>query len=178
MHGDPRLLHELVGPAPRLDLLWTGGAGLEGPTWQPDGSLVFSDIPNDRVLRHTLDGRTVVHAQPSHFANGHTVDLEGCLLRCEHGRRLVSRVLSDGSAQPVVDRFRGGRLNSPNDIVVKFDGTIWFTDPTYGIVSDREGHVAPSEQEGNFVFRFDPSSQEIGIATGLLDQPNGIAFPR
>jgi gluconolactonase len=173
--ADPRF-EELVPADAELRRLWTGGEWVEGPAVLPDGTVVWSDIPNERVLRMAPDGSVRVDA-PSHFANGHTVDPECRLVRCEHGRRQISRVAEDGSTTTVVDRFEGGRLNSPNDVVVKSDGTIWFSDPPYGILSDREGHKAPSEQAGNFVFRFDPATEDLRVASGdFIEEPNGLAF--
>jgi gluconolactonase len=172
--ADPHF-EALVAADAVLARLWTGGEWCEGPAVLADGTVVWSDIPNDRVLRRRPDG-TIRVDSPSHFANGHTLDREGRLIRCEHGRRQISLVADDGTTTTVVDSHAGGRLNSPNDVVVKSDGTIWFSDPPYGILSDREGHKAPSEQAGNFVYRFDPASGEIAVATDFPEEPNGLAF--
>jgi gluconolactonase len=122
-----------------------------------------------------IDGSVSVFRSPSNYANGNTVDREGRLVTCEHGGRRVTRTEPDGSITVLADRYRGKRLNSPNDVVVKSDGSIWFTDPTYGIDSDYEGHKAEAEQDGSHVYRIDPG----GEVTRILDdfeKPNGLAF--
>src|SRR3712207_1256127 len=135
----------LIGSNMRLRKLWTGAAWVEGPVCFRDGDyLLFSDIPNNRILRfvpdHTgLDGTVSVFRQPSNNTNGHTRDREGRLVSCEHGGRRVSRTELDGTVTVLADRWNGKRLNSPNDAVVKSDGTVWFTDPPYGILTDLEG---------------------------------------
>ena len=143
---DPRFGKLIHGNA-RIDQLWTGGRWCEGPAYFPAGRyLVWSDIPNDRLMRwDETDGRVSVFEQPCRNQNGHTVDREGRLVACEHRGRCVSRIEPDGSRTVLADRFDGKRLNSPNDVVVKSDGSIWFTDPTYGIDSEYEGDAAPSE---------------------------------
>jgi gluconolactonase len=121
-------------------------------------------------------GMTVFRS-PSNFSNGNTLDREGRMVTCEHGRRCVSRTGHDGGVEILVDRYRGRRLNSPNDVVVKSDGTIWFTDPSYGIMSNREGYAAPSELDDRcYVFRFDPASGELAIVEDSFAKPNGLAF--
>ena len=117
-----------------------------------------------------------VFLQPAEFQNGHTLDLDGTILACSHGRRRVERLGLDGAVTPIVERYRGRRLNSPNDVVVKSDGTIWFTDPTYGIRSDDEGHAADSEIGDSLVFRWDPRTAELDAVTDWLEEPNGLAF--
>jgi gluconolactonase len=113
----------------------------------------------------------------AHFSNGNTLDREGRLVTCEHGRRCLSRTDSDGSVHVLVDRYEGQRLNSPNDLVVKSDGTIWFTDPMYGIISNREGYEAPSELDDRcYVFRLDPVTGELRIVEDSFVCPNGLAF--
>lgn len=145
--------------------------------WLPaDGSVVVSDVPNDRLVRWWPDGRSGVWEAPSRFQNGRALDPEGRLLACEQGERRVSRRAADGRWETVVDRFAGRRLNSPNDIAVKSDGTIWFTDPPYGIVSDWEGHRAESEIGANLVFRFDPADGSLAAVADSLEEPNGIGF--
>ncbi len=172
---DPRML-KLVDPDARLEKLWTGAVWSEGPVWWEDGSVTWSDIPNNRMLRrHSVEGGTVFR-QPSNHANGHTRDREGRLLSCEHSGRRVSRTEHDGTVVTLVDRYQGRRLNSPNDVVVKSDGTIWFTDPSYGILSDDEGVKADSEIGACHVYRFDPATGDLQIAADDFDKPNGLAF--
>jgi gluconolactonase len=161
----------------RLEQLWTGGRWTEGPVYFPAlRSLLFSDIPNDRVLRFDEgDGRVSVFRQPCGHANGHTLDRQGRLVSCEHSGRRVSRTEHDGRVVTIADRYQGKRLNSPNDVVVKSDGSIWFTDPPYGILSDYEGEKAESELGRNHVFRVDPSGAVSSLADDF-DRPNGLAF--
>lgn len=173
---DDRLLSLLAADA-RLDRLTTGAAWVEGPVWVPARSeLLFSDIPNDRLLRWTEARGGEVALQPAGFMNGHSLDLEGRVICCEHGNRRISRIEANGAIVALVERYEGRLLNSPNDVVVKSDGTIWFSDPPYGILGDREGHKADSELGDNFVFRFDPGTGELTIVTGFLEEPNGLAF--
>jgi gluconolactonase len=149
----------------------------EGPAWFAAGRyLVWSDIPNDRMLR--LDeptGNVGVFRSPANYTNGHTVDPQGRLVSCEHGGRRVTRTEHDGSITVIADSFEGKRLNSPNDVVVRSDGSIWFTDPSYGIESDYEGHKAEPELDRCYVFRVDPSGA-IRIVADDFDHPNGLAF--
>lgn len=168
----------LVAPGALPERICGGMRWTEGPLVLPaDGSLLFSDIPNNRIMRWTGDGVAEVWTAPSNFANGRTLDLEGNILTCEHGGRRVSRTRADGRYEVVVDSYRGRRLNSPNDVVVRAeDGSIWFTDPPYGIESDYEGYKADSEQDGNNVFRFDPASGEMSVVADDFDRPNGLAF--
>ena len=130
-----------------LEMLWTGSRWAEGPAYFAAGRyLVWSDIPNNRMMRYDeTDGSVSVFRQPSRNANGNTVDREGRLVSCEHQSRCVTRTEHDGSRTVLVERYQGKRLNSPNDVVVKSDGSIWFSDPTYGIDSDYEGDASPSE---------------------------------
>jgi gluconolactonase len=138
--------------------------------------VLFSDIPNDRIMRYDeTDGSVSVFRTPCGYANGHTVDRQGRLVSCEHGGRRVSRTEHDGSITLVADSYQGKKLNSPNDVVVKSDGSIWFTDPPYGILSDYEGHKAPQEN-GNNVYRVDPQSGAISLVADDFIRPNGIAF--
>jgi gluconolactonase len=138
---------------------------------------VFSDIPNDRIMRYDeTNGVVSVFRHPAGFTNGHTTDREGRLVSCEHGSRRVSRTEHDGRVIPLVTHVAGQRLNSPNDIVVKSDGTIWFTDPTYGIDSDYEGDVAESEIGAAHVYCHD---LRTGVTEAVVTdrvRPNGLAF--
>lgn len=174
---DPRFAACIVGHA-RIERLWTGARWSEGPAWFAAGRyLVWSDIPNDRMLRFDeTDGSVSVFRQPSRNANGNTVDQQGRLVSCEHGARRVTRTGHDGSVQVIADAWRGKRFNSPNDVVVKSDGSIWFTDPPYGILIDYEGGRADSEIGGNHVYRADPASGEVTLVADDFDKPNGIAF--
>jgi gluconolactonase len=166
-----------VNRTARLETLWTGGRWTEGPAYFPAlRCLIFSDIPNNRLLRFDeCDDRTSVFRQPSGFANGNTLDREGRLVTCEHGGRRVSRTEIDGRITAIADRYQGKRLNSPNDVVVKSDGSVWFTDPPYGILSDYEGEKAESELGKNHVFRVDVSGA-ISSVVDDFDRPNGLAF--
>lgn len=172
-----RRFEALLLPGQRVQKLATGTIWAEGPVWVPaEGCLLWSDVRGNRMLRWSEGRGTTVFRNPSDHSNGNTLDLEGRLVTCEHGRRRVSRTEADRTVVTVVDRYRGRRLNSPNDLVVKSDGTIWFTDPPYGILSDDEGHRAESELGANYVFRFDPSSGALEVVAGDFVIPNGIAF--
>ena len=162
----------------QLEVLHTGCRWTEGPAYFPAGRyLVFSDIPNDRLLRWDETTGTVgVFRQPSRFANGHTVDRQGRLVSCEHGARQVTRTEPDGTITVLADRYQGQRFNSPNDVVERADGSIWFTDPAYGIDSDYEGHQADSEIGACHVYRIDPGSGSLRIVAGDFNRPNGLAF--
>lgn len=167
-----------------LEKLCTGATWSEGPVWiDEESALLWSDIPKNRMLRWSAEEGMTVWREKVEFTNGHTRDLNGDLLHCSHGLRAIVRTpLVGGTLQAatpdhiVVNEHAGGRLNSPNDIVVRRDGTIWFTDPPYGILSDREGHKAASEQKANYVFCFDPSTSTLLAATSEVDEPNGLAF--
>ncbi|TPI65565.1 SMP-30/gluconolactonase/LRE family protein [Mesorhizobium sp. B3-1-3] len=174
---DPRFARLFIGTA-RLDILFSGCRWAEGPAYFPAGRyLVWSDIPNDRMLRYDeCSGEVSVFRHPSGHSNGNTVDRAGRLVTCEHGGRRVSRTEVDGTVITLADRFEGKRLNSPNDVVERSDGSLWFTDPTYGIDSDYEGNKGESEQAGNFVYRLDPETGSLTVVGDDFVQPNGIAF--
>ncbi len=161
-----------------VEQLWTGGRWTEGPAFFAGGRyLVFSDIPNNRMMRFDeCNSATSVFRQPSGYANGNTVDREGRLVTCEHGGRRVVRTEHDGRITVIADRYNGKRLNSPNDVVVRSDGSVWFTDPPYGILSDYEGHKADSELGSFNVFRVDGATGEIAIVADDFIRPNGLAF--
>jgi len=158
--------------------LYTGGRWTEGPAYLPAGRyLLFSDIPNDRILRlDELTGATGEFRAPAGYTNGNTVDRQGRLLSCEQGHRRVTRTEHDGTVTVLTDRYDGKRLNSPNDLVEHSDGTIWFTDPSYGIDSDYEGHKAASEIGACNVYRVDPSTGETTVVADDFVRPNGLAF--
>ena len=173
---DPRFL-DCVVPYSPMDEVATGCRWTEGPVWFNDhGCLLFSDIPNERILRWTPGQGTSTFRQPSNYANGHTRDRQGRLLSCEHGGRRVTRTEADGSLTVLADSFGGRRLNSPNDVVVTADGAVWFTDPTYGILSDYEGYRAEPEQDARHVFRIDPATGALAPAVSDFAQPNGLCF--
>ncbi|MFC9252947.1 SMP-30/gluconolactonase/LRE family protein [Amycolatopsis thailandensis] len=158
--------------------LHTGCRWTEGPAYFPAGRyLVFSDIPNDRVLRwDETTGAVGVFREPAGFHNGHTVDRQGRLVSCEQGGRRVTRTEHDGTTTVLADTYQGKKFNSPNDVVESSDGAIWFTDPSYGIDSDYEGHQAESEIGACHVYRADPLDGSVRIVADDFARPNGLAF--
>jgi gluconolactonase len=174
---DPRFA-PVVAHRPQLERLATGATWSEGPVWiAEEDSVLWSDIPNDRMLRWSAQDGMRVWREHVEFTNGHTRDLDGTILHCSHGLRAVFRTNVDGSAQRiVVDRWEGRRFNAPNDIVVKADGTIWFTDPPYGLIIPEEGHGGESEIGDCYVFRHDPRTGALEPVTGLPEHPNGLVF--
>jgi gluconolactonase len=160
-----------------VERLWTGCRWAEGPAWFAAGRyLVWSDIPNDRMLRwDETDGSVSVFRQPARNSNGNSVDRQGRLVTCEHGGRCVSRTEHDGTRTVLASHFEGKRLNSPNDLVVRSDDSIWFTDPTYGIDSDYEGDMAASEIGASHVYRLGADGTLDAVATDFV-KPNGLAF--
>ena len=167
----------IIGHA-KVERLWSGGRWVEGPAYFAAGRyLLWSDIPNNRIMRwDEMDGSVSKFRTPSNNTNGHTVDRQGRLVSCEHLTRRVTRTEFDGSIKVIADQFEGKRLNSPNDVVVKSDGSIWFTDPSYGILMDYEGERADSEIGACHVYRWDPISEQIkAVATDYV-KPNGLAF--
>jgi gluconolactonase len=168
----------LIIPICNLERLHQGTRWAEGPVYFADGRyLVWSDIPNDRMLRWDEEsGAVTLFRSPANFSNGNTRDRQGRLITCEHGARRVTRTEYDGAITVVADRYRGKRLNSPNDVVVRADGTIWFTDPTYGILTDYEGHKAESEIGRCNVYRVDPGDGSVEMVADDFDKPNGLAF--
>ena len=172
---DPRFRHLTVGSA-GLDTIATGLRWAEGPVWIGDmNCLLFSDIPNQRIMRWVPGGSATVFREPSNFANGHNRDRQGRLISCEHGARRVTRTETDGSITVLADAYMGKKLNSPNDLVCHSDGSIWFTDPTYGIMSDYEGFRATPEQPTRNVYRIDPTGA-LSVVCDDFTQPNGLAF--
>jgi gluconolactonase len=161
-----------------IERVASGFRWAEGPAYFPAGRyLVFSDGPNNRMLRLTEDdGRLSVFRQPAMNSNGNTVDREGRLLTCEDFTRRVTRTEHDGRITVLAERWNGKRFNSPNDVAVAPDGSIWFTDPTYGLDGDYEGVRGEKEQAGNYVYRIDPKSGEVGKVADGFDQPNGLGF--
>ena len=176
---DPRFNKMLTGHG-RVERLWTGARWAEGPAWFAAGRyLVFSDIPNNRMMRYDeCSGHMAVFRQPANNSNGNTTDGQGRLVTCEHLERRVTRTEHDGSVTVLADKFKGKRLNSPNDVVVKSDGSIWFTDPSYGILTDYEGRSAAMEQDRCNVYRIDGQSAEVTKVADDFTKPNGLAFSR
>ena len=173
---DPRFRALIAGQEDVVKL--AGGCRWsEGPAWFPAGRyVVWSDIPNDRMMRFDeTDDSVSVFRAPSDHSNGNTVDAQGRLVSCEHSGRRVTRTEHDGSVTVLADRFEGKRFNSPNDVVAKSDGSIWFTDPTYGIDSDYEGRFAESEIGASNVYRIDPDGNVAAVITDRV-RPNGLAF--
>lgn len=173
---DPKF-KSLVDTKREIEIISTDHKWTEGPVWL-DGSLFFNDIPNKKMHVWSKKTGTRVALENSEFANGNTLDMSGRMISCEHGgRRVVRRTnpMDLSSVEVIAEHFQGKRLNSPNDVVVKSDGTIWFTDPPYGINSDIEGYPADSEIGGNYVFRVEPDGKITAIATDF-DKPNGLAF--
>ena len=162
----------------KLEKLWTGCRWAEGPAYFPAGRyLVWSDVPNDRMLRFDeSDDSVSVFRQPSQFSNGNTTDRKGRLITCEQLTRRVTRTGHDGIVRVLADNFEGKRFNSPNDVVVKSDGSVWFSDPTYGIDSDYEGDKAESETGATRVYRIDPINRSVSAVLHDRVQPNGLAF--
>jgi gluconolactonase len=161
----------------KVERLATGMRWSEGPVWIGDQRcLLWSDIPNNRILRWDEEtGNVTVFRKPSNFANGNTRDRQGRLITCEHGGRRVSRTEYDGTVTTLADSFDGKRLNSPNDVVCKSDGSIWFTDPVFGILGYYEGYVAEPELPMN-VYRIDPETRSLSVAAEGINAPNGLAF--
>src|SRR5262249_25745695 len=173
---DPRFAKYKVGNA-ALERLYTGTRWAEGPVWFGDGRfLVFSDIPNNRMLRWLEDtGEVSVFRSPSNYSNGNSRDRQGRLITCEHDTRRVTRTEYDGTITVLMDHFQGKQLNAPNDLVVHSDGAIWFTDPGYGIMSNYEGHRANFELPAN-VYRLDPKTGEASVVASDMDKPNGLCL--
>src|SRR5581483_11104230 len=173
---DNRFRRYIVGNTP-IKRVYTGTLWAEGPAWNGVGRyLVWSDIPNNVQMRWTEeDGRVTVFRNPSGYSNGNTFDFEGRQLSCEHGNRRVARYEYNGSVTVIADKYQGKRLNSPNDIVVHPDGSIWFTDPIYGIRGYYEGFKADSETK-EAVYRVDAKTGQIDKVTDEPNEPNGICF--
>src|SRR4051812_23972913 len=163
-----------------VEQLHTGMRWAEGPVWFGDGGhLIWSDIPNNRMMRWVEGaaggGGVSVFRSPSNFSNGNTRDRQGRLLTCEHGSRRVTRTEYDGAISVIADQYEGKPLNSPNDIVCKSDGSIWFTDPPFGLLNFYEGQPARPELATN-VYRWDPKTEKSEVVAGDVNRPNGLAF--
>ena len=163
-------------PLAKVERLGTGFRWCEGPVWFGDGRyLLWSDLPNDRIMRWDEEtGAVSVFRKPSHNANGNTRDRQGRLVTCEHDTRRVTRTEYDGAISVVAERYQGKPLNSPNDVVCRSDGSIWFTDPPFGILGNYEGHTAPVELPTN-VYRVDRNGRAT-VVIGDIPRPNGLAF--
>jgi gluconolactonase len=174
---DPRFKW-LIDPVAFLETIHTGNRWAEGPVWFGDlRCLVWSDIPNERMLRWDEEsGHVSIFRKPVPNANGNTRDREGRLVTCEQGGRRVIRTEWDGTITVLADAYQGRKLNSPNDVVVKSDGSIWFTDPNYGIISDYVGLKQPQELKGCGVYRLDAASGSVSIVADDFSMPNGLAF--
>jgi gluconolactonase len=168
---------DLVPDPAALERIATGSTWAEGPCWIPASrTLRWSDIPGDRILQwHADTGLVDAYAEGVEFTNGRTLDLDGSVVQCSHGNRRVERD-RDGIVTAVVDGWNGVRLNSPNDVVVTRDGTIWFTDPAYGITQPREGHLGEREYGDHWVFRCAPDGSDLRPVVLDADEPNGLAF--
>ena len=172
---DPIFRTYVIFNAP-VKKLATGFDWVEGPVWFGDANcLLFSDIPSNRIMRWRPDGDVSVYREPSNYTNGHTRDLQGRLVSCEHGGRRVTRTEHDGSITVIADEFEGKPFNSPNDVVVKSDGSIWFTDPHYGIKTNYEGYKSEQELPCQ-VYRVDPQSGKVKAVVTDMVCPNGLAF--
>ena len=156
--------------------IYNGTLWAEGPCYIPHKDiLVWSDNPNNRMMK-LENGEVSEFRNPSNFVNGNTLDIEGNLISCSHGGRCIYKTDNDLNVSILVDKFEDKKLNSPNDVCVKSDGTIWFTDPPYGIISDYEGYPGEQEYGGCYVFRFNPKTNRLDIITKNLNRPNGICF--
>jgi gluconolactonase len=164
-------------PLAGIERLATGMRWCEGPVWFGDARcLLWSDIPNNRIMRWDEEtGALSVYRRPSNNANGHTRDRQGRLVSCEHDARRVTRTEYDGSITVICDRYEGKRLNSPNDVIVKSDGSIWFSDPMFGILGNYEGHVDTSELP-MAVYRVDGTTGTATIVADGINAPNGLCF--
>jgi len=174
--ADPRFSKYVVANA-AVERLYTGARWAEGPVWFGDGRyLLFSDIPNNRMLRWLEDtGEVSIFRSPSNYSNGNTRDRQGRLITCEHDTRRVTRTEQDGAITVLADNFQGKKFNAPNDVVVHSDGSIWFTDPGYGIMTNYEGHKADFELPAN-VYRLDPQTHELNAVVTDMNKPNGLCF--
>ncbi len=168
---DEAAFRKCVGTEVQIQKLAGNMMFTEGPAWHPGGFLVFSDIPANELKKWAPDGGVSSFRKPSQNANGNTIDAQGRLYTAEHTGRRVSVTDPDGTVKTLVDRHESKKFNSPNDVVVKSDGTVWFTDPPYGTPKDQ-----PKEQDGNYVFRFNPKAHKAAIVARDFDMPNGLVF--
>lgn len=170
-------MNQLVCSKSLLEKVTDGAVWSEGPVYfHEDDSVVWSDAHGNRLLRWSVQDGVRVLRDPSHYQSGNYRDREGRLVSCSAGDRAIIRQEHNGQWKILVDRYQGNRLNSPNDLVVKRDGTIWFTDPPYGLTQPNQGYGGIEEQAGSFVYRFDPVTGEIDAVVTEMERPNGIAF--
>jgi gluconolactonase len=169
----PTTFAQLVAPDAKVDKLATGMKFLEGPAWTTadGGYLVFSDIPANEIKKWTAKGGLTTFRTPSNNANGLIFDAKGRMLTCEHSGRRITRTNPDGSIEVLADAYDGKKFSSPNDVAVKSDGTVWFTDPPYGIPKDQK-----QEQPTNNVYRLDPATKALSVVVADCDRPNGLCF--
>ena len=167
----------LLAEGATLERVATGTTWAEGPVWLPDRRAVrYSDIPANRILEFSEDtGELTVYSDAAEYTNGRTLDLDGSVIQCSHGRRAVERD-EGGRVSTLVESWRGVRFNSPNDVVVRSDGTVWFTDPSYGIRKAGEGHPGEPEYGDHYVFRFEPGTGRVEPVVIDVEMPNGLAF--
>jgi len=167
----------LISKHARVEKVATGSIWAEGPVWlQELGVLRWSDIPGNQIFEFNLETRTTsVYKTEVEFTNGRTLDLDGSVIQCSHGHRRIERDRG-GQIEPLVDNWNGKKFNSPNDVIVASDGAIWFTDPPYGIIFEREGHPGNREYLDHYVFRFDQKTGEVKAVILDIEEPNGLAF--
>jgi len=172
-----RRFRDLIVLSSDLQELYSGCRWAEGPVWFDDANqLLWSDIPNEKIMRWVPGGGVSVFRENSNFSNGHTRDRQGRLVSCEHGTRRVTRTEIDGTVTVLADRFEGKKLNAPNDVIVRSDNTVWFTDPSYGIMSDYEGFRGNQEQATRNVYRLDLTTGQMTAVVTDFIQPNGLVF--
>ncbi|CEA09352.1 Gluconolactonase precursor [Arthrobacter saudimassiliensis] len=168
---------DLLPDTARLEKVASGASWAEGPTWIPDRRAVrFSDVSGNRILEYSeRTGELSVYAAEVEYTNGRALAPDGSVVQCSQGRRRMERD-RDGAVEPLADQWNGRRFNSPNDVVVTSDGTIWFSDPSYGILKDGEGHPGELEYGDHYVFRLDPATGAVEPAVLDVRMPNGLAF--
>lgn len=170
-------MQDLVSDQATLEKLAEGIGHSEGPLYIPkDCSVIWSDVSGNRLYRWSPTGKVSIIRDPSHHQNGNCLDLEGRIVSCSHGQRAIIRRDYDGEWRVLVSHYQGNRLNSPNDLVVHSDGSIWFTDPPFGLTQPNEGYGGHQAQPGSFVYRFDPTTKEIMAIVKEMERPNGLAF--
>ncbi|KST66882.1 SMP-30/gluconolactonase/LRE family protein [Mastigocoleus testarum] len=170
-------MHSLISVDAKLEKIADGAKHSEGPVYFPeDDSVIWSDVTGNRLFHWSAEDGVSIIREPSHYQNGNYRDLEGRLVACSHGQRAIIRREKNGEWVVLVDRYQNYRLNSPNDLVVKSDGTIWFTDPPFGLTQPGEGYGGQQEQAGSFIYRFNPKTREIDAVIKEMERPNGLAF--